>query len=230
MPQFSLQGHPYSYKLTRGFQASLRLKATSRHSFSVSCPHLTPPNLIKKFVLDHQSWIISNCQKFSKKVRLSTLKTVTILGISFKIVTNKTTRDSVIIDNTEHIIYTNTSSLASPHLKRLYDLKFRPLALKLIRSELALLKTQFGFDYQKVSVKNQSSRFGSCSSKGNLNFNWQIIFFPPDLFRHLLLHELTHLQIKNHSPAFLHQLSLYDPAALAHHRLLKKEGTRYFLI
>ncbi|MFA6518029.1 MAG: YgjP-like metallopeptidase domain-containing protein [Candidatus Shapirobacteria bacterium] len=230
MPQISLQGHLYSYKLTRGFQTSLRLKATGRRSFSVSCPHLTPTNFIQKFILDHQIWITKNCQKFSKKIRLSTIKTVTILSISYKIVINKTARDSVIIDDNEHIIYTNTTTPSTSHLKKLYNLKFRPLALKLIKSELAILKSQFGFDYQKVSVKNQSSRFGSCSSRGNLSFNWQIIFFPPDLFRHILLHELTHLKIKNHSAVYWRQLSLYDPDAIAHNRLLKKEGTKYFLI
>lgn len=230
MPKISLSGKLYYYRLSYRFQTSIRLRPTGRRSFSVSCPHLTPQIFIDKFVQDHHLWLIKNCQKFSKKIRLSSPKDIAILGISYKIAINKTARDSVIIDENEHIVYANTSSFSFSHLKKLYDLKFRPLAFRLIKSELSSLRQEFGFEYQRVSVKNQSSRFGSCSSTGNLNFNWQIIFFPPSLFRHILLHELTHLKIKNHSPVFWHQLSLYDPDALAHNRLLKKRGIGYFLI
>jgi predicted metal-dependent hydrolase len=68
------------------------------------------------------------------------------------------------------------------------------------------LITQFNAHYQlklnKVFIKNSRSRWGSCSSKGNLNFNYRILFLPPRLQAYLVVHELCHLKEFNHSPKF----------------------------
>ena len=135
----------------------------------------------------------------------------------------------MIVYQNEKKIYANISKNTDSYIKKVLEKKLRPLALSLIKNQLLLLKRQFGFDYGRVTVRNQSSRFGSCSSQGNLSFNWQIIFFPPDKFRHLLLHELTHLDIKNHSSKFWHQLTQYDLNAKANNLWLKREGTKLFL-
>jgi len=82
----------------------------------------------------------------------------------------------------------------------------------------------------KISVRNQKTRFGSCSAKGNLSFNWQIIFFPPDKFRHIILHELVHLKIENHSKNYWHALSLLDPNCKSNNKWLKTHATNHFLI
>jgi hypothetical protein len=106
----------------------------------------------------------------------------------------------------------------------------RPTAQKLIKQEVARLSHLHSFKVSRISIKNQKSRFGSCSSQGNLNFNWQIILFPPQIFTHIILHELTHLSIKNHSSKFWNQLALYDPNWRSHRLWLKKEGTQHFIV
>lgn len=155
---------------------------------------------------------------------------IQILSQNYQEIHNKSASNTVIIDDIEHKIYYNTSSSSKKHLHLLLDKKFRPFALKLIKNELRELSKLHGFEYNRVSIKNQRSRFGSCSSLGNLNFNWQIILFPQEVFRHVLLHELTHLKIKNHKHEFYNQLIEYDPDALKHNRWLKKEGTKHFLV
>jgi predicted metal-dependent hydrolase len=112
----------------------------------------------------------------------------------------------------------------------LIDSKLRTHALKLINTHLSSFKNQYGFSYRNVSVRNQSSRFGSCSHVNNLNFNWQIIFFPLAQFQHILLHELTHTIVKDHSSRFWSQLAVYDPMWRSHRQWLKKEGSLQFLI
>lgn len=149
---------------------------------------------------------------------------------SYDLVWIKTQRDSVLIFETEQKIYANVSKNTEEHAKKILENKLKILALTLIKGELKRLSNMFGFKYNRVSVKNQSSRFGSCSSRGNLNFNWQIIFFPTNKFRHILLHELTHLKIKNHSKAFWDQLAFYDPKSKDNNKWLKNEGTKLFII
>ena len=66
-------------------------------------------------------------------------------------------------------------------------------------SEIAQLH---GFEYGKVSIRNQKSRWGSCSSANNISLNQKLYFLPPHLRDYVLLHELAHTEQKNHSPAF----------------------------
>ncbi len=205
----------------------MRLK-TSR-SFIVSCPRLTPEFVINRFIKNNQNWIINHSQKVSVKKMFKNSKKLVILGEVYQLHFVNTQRDSVIISTLNKEIYVNISKATNKHIRLILEKKLRPLALKLIRQELDSLSLKYNFSFNNVTVRNQSSRFGSCSSRGNLNFNWQIIFFPVDKFRHILLHELNHLKIKNHSSVYWNQLTTYDPDCKSNNLWLKKEGTRYFL-
>jgi len=75
-------------------------------------------------------------------------------------------------------------------------------ALHLVREKIVLLNSVYGFRYNKVSVKNTSSRWGSCSKNGNLNFNYKLIYLPDELATYVVAHELSHLQEMNHGAGF----------------------------
>jgi len=229
MNLISLQNQSFEYEVSRKGIKSIRLKLLSKNSFQVSCPHLTPDFLIKKFIKNNSLWIISHSQKITSKIAILDLKSLQILENNYQIQWIKTQRDSVIINEDEQKIYSNLTTISESHAKKVLESKLRPFALKLIKKELQNLSKEFDFNYNNVTVRNQSSRYGSCSSRSNLNFNWQIIFFPYPQFRHILLHELTHLDIKNHSKKFWSQLTIYDPNCKKHNLWLKKEGTKYFL-
>jgi len=226
MPNIILFEQKFSYIINHKFIRSLTLRLKSPHSFVVSCPHLTPDFVVAKFIQDHSSWIVKNASHLKASSRLYSLNSLPILDQNYKIFISKTARDSLVIFKDEQKIYANTTSFSDSHLKTLFDKKLRPLALSLIKNELSQLSQKYGFQYHHVTVRNTVSRYGSCSRSGNLNFNWQIIFFPPEIFRHILLHELTHLKIKNHSLTFWHQLAIYDPHCGANRLWLKKEGNK----
>jgi predicted metal-dependent hydrolase len=229
MESIILGGKKYSYSVTKKSISSLRLHLKTSHSFIISCPRLTPKFIIIQFINKNSSWIISHSQKIPVKKSIKNLKSISILEKKYQLIFIKTARDSVIIYPDTQKIYINTSIDSSAHIEQTLEKKLRPFALSLIKDQLSVLKKEYGFNYQNVTVRNQSSRYGSCSSRGNLNFNWQIIFFPVDKFRHILLHELTHLKIKNHSKIFWDQLTIYDLNCKANNLWLKKEGTKLFL-
>jgi predicted metal-dependent hydrolase len=229
MPNIRLSGLRFSYTVHRKSTKSLSLRLKSKCSFVVNCHFLTPNFFIVNFINSHTDWILKNASRLQTKTKITDLKKLTILDIDYQLIINKSARDSVVIYEDVQKIYINTVSLTPTHLRSLLDKKLRPLALKLIKTHLSLLSLKFNFKYNHVSVRNQTSRFGSCSSKGNLNFNWQIIFFPLDKFHHILLHELNHLSIKDHSKNFWHQLAVYDPNSHPNNLWLKKEGTKLML-
>ena len=224
MPNISFSGQEFSYIINYKFTRSFSLRLKTANSFVVNCPHLTPSFAISRFINDHSEWIIKNSSRFQPVIKISSLKSLSILGESYEIIIKKMTRDSVVIFKDEKKVYANTTSLSNPHLHTLLDKKYRSLALSLINQDLSRLAQTYGFKYHHVSVKNTTSRFGSCSSTNNLNFNWQIILFPFPMFQHILLHELTHLTIKDHSIKFWRQLAAYDPHCGAHRLWLKKEA------
>jgi predicted metal-dependent hydrolase len=230
MPTHIISGKKYLYTIARKSINSLNVRIVSRRSFKVSAPRVMPLFMISRFIKEHEDWIVKNSSKFSKKLRLKNLKKLTIIGIDYELLITKSGRDSVVIFKDEHKIYANTTTLSNVHLKKLFDTKFRPMAQTIITSELQNLSNQYGFKYNHVTVKNTTSRFGSCSSTNNLNFNWQIIFFPVEIFRHILLHELTHTIHHNHSSRFWSQFAQYDPSWRANRHYLRTHGPKHFII
>ena len=229
MNKIILDDKKFSYSVVKKNVSSIRLRIKSNHIFVISCPRLTPQFIINQFIKKNTNWIISHSKKNTPKKTFKNLKYLTILDKTYQLIFINTTRDSVIIYPEKQTIYINISKNSNSHIKQILEKKLRPFALSLIKKELSLLKKQYNFEFNNVTVRNQSSRYGSCSSKSNLNFNWQIIFFPPEKFRHILLHELTHLKIKNHSKNFWDQLTVYDSDCKSNNLWLKKEGTKLFL-
>ncbi|MEI8067575.1 MAG: YgjP-like metallopeptidase domain-containing protein [Candidatus Shapirobacteria bacterium] len=230
MNQIILNNTIFTYEINRKSIRSIRLKLISSNSFSISCPIFTPDSSIKKFIESNSTWIFKHSKKIISQKKLLDLKTLLILDRPFQLSWIKTQKDSVIIFEDEQKIYANISILTESKAKKTLEKTLKIHALKLIKNELKHLSNMFGFEYNHVSARNQKSRFGSCSSRSNLNFNWQIIFFPTDKFRHILLHELTHLKIKNHSKTFWDQLTIYDENCKLNNLWLKKEGTNHFLL
>lgn len=219
-----INNNKFNLKIVRKPISGLRLKLTGPEDLVLTCSPLTPKFVINRFISENTLWIIKNASKFVSKPKIKHLEELIILDIKYKIIKTKTPRDSVVINEIEQIIYINSTSDSEEYLKTILEKRLKRLALNLIKLELQKISEQFEFKYNRVCVKNQSSRYGSCSSLGNLNFNWQIVLFPVDKFRHILFHELTHLKIKNHQGEFWHQLSLYDPNWHHNNLWLKKAG------
>mgnify|MGYP000808458108 FL=1 len=64
-------------------------------------------------------------------------------------------------------------------------------------------------------------RWGSCSTKGNLNFNWKLVLMPPEILDYVVVHELAHIRHHDHSPAFYAEVERYLPDWRARRELLK---------
>lgn len=80
--------------------------------------------------------------------------------------------------------------------------EYKEKALELVLNRLQHFNAYYGLTWNNVAIKNTSSRWGSCSKRANLNFNYKIVLLPPELADYLVVHELCHLQEFNHSKKF----------------------------
>lgn len=84
--------------------------------------------------------------------------------------------------------------------------KLRPMYRKLARLEITKLVDKYtnelGIEYNNIYIREQKTRWGSCSSKRNLNFNWKVMLTTPELIEYLVIHEVCHLVHLNHSKDF----------------------------
>lgn len=101
--------------------------------------------------------------------------------------------------------------------KREY-LKRKDEALSFVTERVAEWNRLYGFAYRNISVRNQKSRWGSCSRQGNLSFNWRLILLPREMADYVVVHELCHLAHFDHSESFWAQVA----RAVPDHRDIRK--------
>ncbi len=101
-------------------------------------------------------------------------------------------------------------------------------ALALVTSRLEYFNTFYNFKYNKVTIRNQSSRWGSCSRKGNLNFNYRIALLSPELADYIIVHELCHLGEFNHSRKFWELVEKTMPNWQTLRNKLREHGKKLF--
>lgn len=81
-------------------------------------------------------------------------------------------------------------------------LKYKKVAQSIISQKVSYWNRYYNFDYNRISIKNMKTQWGSCSSKGNLNFNYKCIFLNEKQLDYIVVHELCHLRQMNHSSRF----------------------------
>ena len=85
----------------------------------------------------------------------------------------------------------------------------RAAAKTILTNQLNYLANKYGFSYNRVFIRNQKTRWGSCSCKNNINLNMNLVRLPGELLDYVLIHELVHTRIKNHSKRFWAELDKY---------------------
>lgn len=97
-------------------------------------------------------------------------------------------------------------------------------ALEIVKERIEYLNAFYNYKWNKISVKNQKTRWGSCSRRGNLNFNYKIALLPQKSSDYIIVHELCHLGEFNHSQKFWDLVAKTVPDYKETRRDLRKNG------
>jgi predicted metal-dependent hydrolase len=83
-----------------------------------------------------------------------------------------------------------------------FDSIDKTAARKILAKRLGFLAEKYGFSYNRLTVRNQKTRWGSCSCRNDISLNMKLVRLPEDLMDYVILHELVHTRVKDHSPFF----------------------------
>ena len=97
----------------------------------------------------------------------------------------------------------------------------KKIARKVLCRRIGELAQLHNFVYNRISIRKQKTRWGSCSSKDNINLNMNLLHLPSELMDYVLLHELVHTRVKNHSKDFWDELDTIVPNSRQVDRRLK---------
>ena len=103
-------------------------------------------------------------------------------------------------------------------------LQMKKDAIKLLPSRCEYYAPLMGVSYNRIAIKAQRSRWGSCSTKKNLNFNCLLMLCPEEIQDYVVVHELSHLKEMNHSPAFWAEVGKILPDYKKRRRWLRSQG------
>lgn len=113
---------------------------------------------------------------------------------------------------------------AEARLLETYEKRYRKAARLRMEERTAFFHKITGGNYTSITIRDQKTRWGSCSSNGNLNFNWRLIFAPENVIDYVVVHELAHRKQMNHSPAFYAVVESVLPDYREPQEWLRKNG------
>jgi len=106
---------------------------------------------------------------------------------------------------------------------------YRRMAREEIQPRLDMAVAELGTRYTKLTIRNQKTRWGSCSSTGAMSFNWRLLLGPEEVLDYVVWHEACHLKVMDHSPRFWALVAHHMPAYPHARRWLSRHGSTLVL-
>ncbi len=187
-------------KIIRSRRRSVALIVTREAELIVRAPWQVSEGFIERMVLQKRDWVERKIRETEERLKKSAPKQF-VMGEEFLFLGQKYSLK--ILDEVQEIRLDGQDMifpgvfLASPreHLKAWY----RQEALRVIAARVEFFAQRDGFQYKSVRISHAERRWGSCGSRGGLNFSWRLVMLPMSVVDYLVIHELHHLRHRNHS-------------------------------
>lgn len=219
----------YVYTMRRSQRAKrLLLKVNLQHGIEVVLPRWATYHDAARFVQMHQDWLVNILRKQAVTVvqpsrPLVTGQALPCLGEAYQLQINYSSpanRPSV--KRTHHQLILRVPP-AYP-IRRVLTGWYRRQARAYFTYTSRHLASSAGVAFRSIIIGNQKTRWGSCSSRGRLAFNWRLLLGPVAVARYVAAHEVAHVRYRHHGAAFWRMVAQLDPDYLDHKAWLKSHG------
>lgn len=228
---FQYEDRTIEFALSHSRRKTIAITVEAPGQVSVKAPVGLSDDIIIKRVKSKTKWIIQKLNEV-KNIKTVAIKKEFINGESFLYlgrnyslqltIDTELKKSAVKLSNGKLMVTAPTSD--EELIRNALEAWYRNQAKEHIDERIKYYLPIIGVEPNKITVKEQKKRWGSCSSKGNLNFNWKAIMAPSSVLDYIIVHELCHLIHLNHSRDFWNLVAAILPDYQNRREWLKKNG------
>ena len=228
----TLDGQTVAYTIKRSSRAkNVRLEMRPDTGLTVVIPRRCGLEEVPGLLEVRRRWILGNLARYARQAPpavgrpLKVGDSVPYLGLDLRLVSGEDAGRcaSVRLEQARIVVGLGpTGTGLAQALERWY----RSQAAQVIGERAAALSARMGVTYKRLAIRGQRTRWGSCSAKGNLSFNWKLMMAPQPVVDYVITHELAHLKFMDHSKRFWDLVAEHCPRWRDHRKWLKAHETR----
>lgn len=210
--QVELLGEPIAYTLRRSAEATEPRIDVDIDGVTVVLPECgddDPETLLK----ENAAWVLDKTRKYDAyredipDRRFEEGATFLYLGEEHEVIVESRPTSEV----TDGALRLAEHHVEQTSVKRALEALYRRKARETFEERTDYYAAEIGVDYEQIEVRNQRTKWGSCSTTGTLGLNWRLMMAPPDVLDYVVLHEVAHLREQTHSEAFWDLIAEHDP-------------------
>jgi predicted metal-dependent hydrolase len=227
--EIKLDHGPLAFELKRSPTARLIwLKIDREANVIVTIPRGYDTRLVPEYLRKNLKWIIRNLEKCRRQMAASQTTTksagLSYLGQPLELVLEPRPEGTASIQIKQDKLILGLSPSTPAAKNKILTRWFKDKAASVIRSKCDALAQRIGVDFNRITLRDQKTRWASCSHKRNLSFNWRLIMVPEPVLDYVIIHELCHLKEMNHSKRFWGLVSKHNPDWKEHRKWMNSHG------
>ena len=225
MPQISIGTYNLTYTILHRKRKTVTMKVLSPSKLQLFVPIKFSASQAEKIILGKSSWILTSIAKLSAaennplNSKIADGYPLLYQGKEYRLSLHLGT-PGITLCESQILVFAPSTLDATQILYQWYVAQ----AELLIKNKVTYWANKTGLISQKIILRDQRTRWGSCSVKGNLNFNWRIVMAPDPVVDYLIIHELCHLKEMNHSQKYWNLVAIFSPQWKKQREWLKLQG------
>lgn len=233
MPVIKIHNNTFTYNVTYSkSRKTICLKLVNPTEIQVTAPATVSNSDIEKILYKKYNWIEKQAiflkQLAETHINTQAVNQATILFLGQQYVLNITQANDksgvMVVDDIIRLTIPPDLAPTNFNCSKILEEWYKKSAANILLDKTRYWSAQLSVSPTKITIKDQKTRWGSCSNNGSINYNWRIIMAPPEVINYLVIHELTHLIIPNHSQDFWKLVAKYCPEFKKSRCWLKANG------
>ncbi len=215
-------------KLIRSKRRTIALIVERDGTFTVRAPLRVPQAQIETFIQQKVDWITRTRERMKSTSGEPTVRKqyadgekFLFLGSSFDLMLVGFQKPSLQFEDGFTLVRG-----AQEKGEALFTRWYKERAFEIISERVQFYSRKYGFTPGQVKISSAKTRWGSCSSKGTLNFTWRLVMAPLEVIDYVVVHELAHLRVKDHSSKFWKAVGDIYPEYKKQRKWLRENGER----
>ena len=229
MPTIIIAGQNINYTVSYKKRKTIQLKIVGPDQLAVSAPPKTSPAELERIIHTKAGWITKGMLQYRRLAEnpvnnsWNDGSSLLFLGQPHMIKIRPVTGQSG-VELADKVITVNISTDAAGTVPGLLKSWYVNQASGILAGRTAEWSGKIGVRPNRIVIKEQQTRWGSCSSLGNINYNWRIVMAPVSIIDYLVVHELCHLRVPNHSTDFWRLVASFLPDFKDRRNWLRQNG------